>query len=133
MNSTYSRLRTNPNAVGATCFTFGYYFGQVLLWLAGLKGIPKVTYFQAVNAVLVWVAGYLLCRMLLTKWNSAWTALLTAMGLSIIKFFLVSATDVRASDSSLAPFLRNLSEFGTSFFMLTVASLLCYYGWYKTK
>lgn len=43
-------------AAGMACVP-GYYLGQVLMWLAGQKSLPKLTPFQLVNAAFVGLAG----------------------------------------------------------------------------
>jgi hypothetical protein len=71
-------------------FALGYYAGQSALWVAGLKGMPKPTAFQALNALFLIAVGALLIRCFAAA-TRPWLRLTTVLLLVLLfrHFFLV--------------------------------------------
>lgn len=90
-------LGRRPVFVAGMACVAGYYLGQVLLWLAGFKSLPKLTPFQLLNATFVGLAGAL-AIWYFVKAQNPWFRLVATLGFVLLLRHVVFGA-LRAAES----------------------------------
>lgn len=130
MTQISSRLVSKPRLCGAVAFVASYYASIIMLWVAGLKGFPKPTAFQLVNALAVFAIGYFGLPAIARTKNPYLTAVVAALLVSGMRLATQLFADGLGRESSLPGQLwsRNAVEFFT-FSSIALATVLVGLWW----
>jgi hypothetical protein len=107
----------------------GYYLGQLVLWVMGLKGIPKMNFPQLMNATLIYVLGFALVKMFDQMSQPLKTSLFIAGAVTLVRYLVVCLTDLEGHSLAFV-FQRNLMEIVT-FGVMSAIAVVCGYYTYK--
>ncbi|MBS1702302.1 MAG: hypothetical protein JST12_11620 [Armatimonadetes bacterium] len=127
--SSTSKTSSRAYLLSTLALCGGYYVGQIILWVMGLKGIPKIGAVQLMNLAFIYMIGYALIKLLgqTSKPLPYW--LLVAGLATIARYVIVCLTDL-GDHPVLFVFQRNLIEIFT-FGVMAISAVVCGYYTYK--
>lgn len=121
----HSKGKLNANAISSISFCGGYYLGQLLLWISGLKGFPKPTLTQLGNALLLCLIGFGFLKLILNRPKPLVAGFVSVAGLTVLRYLLIAVPEL-GTNPVVYTFTRNSIELFTFGVMFSVA-LICEY------
>lgn len=128
-NSSISKVPSKVYLLATLALCVGYYGGQLVLWIMGLKGVPKFGAAQLFNTALIFMLGYPLIKWLAVTSKPVQQCVMIIAATTIIRYLIVCFTD-GGDYSWLFIFRRNLIEIFT-FGLMASTGVICGYFTYK--